>query len=110
VASIAPTTKGAPARKAYDVIEGDGNTRQIIVTTKREIWALDELMKAGALGCTPIDNPGPRWSAYVFKLKKNHGLSIQTINEAHGGPFKGTHARYVLRSTVRAVDKGASHG
>jgi hypothetical protein len=95
------------ARKEYDVIEDDGNTRRIIVTTAREIWALNELVKAGALGCTPIDNPGPRWSGYVYKLKRNHGLSIKTINEAHGGPFKGTHGRYVLRSAVRAVESEA---
>ena len=55
---------------------------------------------AGAAGCTPIDNPGPRWSHYVFKLKRVFGLRIETITEAHGGDFKGTHARYVLRSRV----------
>ena len=66
-------------------------------------------MQAGeTFGCTPIDNPGPRWSGYVYKLKRNHGLSIQTINEAHGGPFKGTHGRYVLRSTVRAAGSEAA--
>lgn len=96
--------KSTPARKLYDVIEGDGNARRIVVTTKREIWALDELAQAAAMGCTPIDNPAPRWSAYVFKLKRNHGLAIETITEPHGGNFKGHHARYVLRSTVRAVE------
>ena len=78
--------------------------RRIVVTTKREIWALDELMQAGETGCTPIDNPAPRWSGYIHKLKRNHGLSIQTNTEPHGGPFKGTHGRSVLRSTVRAVE------
>ena len=82
----------------------EGETvRRIVLTTAREIWALDELVRAGETGCTPIDNPGPRWSGYVYKLKRNHGLSIQTINEAHDGPFKGTHGRYVLRSKVKAV-------
>jgi len=109
VAAHTPRTdRHAQVRREYDVMEGDGNTRRIIVRTKREIWALDELMKAGAFGCTPIDNPGPRWSGYVYKLKRNHGLSIQTVNEAHGGPFKGTHGRYVLRSTVRAVESEAA--
>jgi hypothetical protein len=77
--------------------------RRIIVKTARKIWALDELMQAGETGCTPIDNPAPRWSGYIYKLKRNHGLSIETINEPHGGPFKGMHGRYILRSIVKAV-------
>ncbi|MCA0943379.1 hypothetical protein LCM08_00480 [Salipiger pacificus] len=56
-------------------------------------------MKAGATGCTPIETPGPRWSDYVFKLRAA-GVEIETITEAHEGPFSGTHARYVLRSRV----------
>ena len=88
--------------KLYDVWDGP-SVRRIHVTTKREAWALDELIQAGEIGCTPIDNPAPRWSGYVHKLKKNHSLSIQTITEPHGGPFKGTHGRYVLRSIVKAV-------
>lgn len=65
----------------------------------RDRWALECLMIAGAKGCTPIDRPGPRWSAYVFNLRAL-GLNIETVHEEHGGPFKGTHARYILRSTV----------
>lgn len=67
----------------------------------RDRWALESLMAAGDKGCTPIDRPGPRWSAYVFNLREL-GVRIDTNHEAHGGPFKGTHARYVLRSTVTA--------
>ena len=65
----------------------------------RDEWALRELMRAGDKGCTPIDNPGPRWSAYVFNLR-GMGFDIVTYNEPHKGRFPGTHARYVLRSTV----------
>jgi len=65
----------------------------------RDAWALLELIAAGPKGCTPIDNPGPRWSAYVFNLRRI-GLSIETQHERHKGPFAGTHARYVLRSAV----------
>jgi hypothetical protein len=56
------------------------------------------------VGCTPITTPGPRWSGYVHKLRHRHGLEIQTIDEEHGGPYAGTHARYVLRSRVEFVD------
>jgi hypothetical protein len=65
----------------------------------REAWALDNLMSRGSKGVTPIDTPGPRWSHYVFKLR-GYGLSIETIDEKHGGPFKGTHARYVLHTPL----------
>jgi hypothetical protein len=68
----------------------------------REAWALDQLIIAGDGGCTPITHPGPRWSDYVFKLRKR-GLSIETIDEKHGGPFSGLHARYVLHSPVSVI-------
>lgn len=67
----------------------------------RDRWALERLMQAGAKGCTPIDQPGPRWSAYVHALR-GLGLLIETVHEKHGGPFRGNHARYVLRSIVTA--------
>lgn len=65
----------------------------------RERWALECLMSAGITGCTSIETPGPRWSAYIFDLR-GMGLNIETINEPHDGPFAGTHARYVLHSSV----------
>lgn len=70
-----------------------------IVVSGRDRWALEALIAAGAKGCTPIDTPGPRWSGYVFNLR-NAGVPIETITEAHKGPFAGTHARYVLRASV----------
>lgn len=69
----------------------------------RDAWALRNLINAGTGGCTPIDHPGPRWSHYVFKLR-GFGFIIETVNEAHGGPFAGSHARYVLRSSVEIVN------
>ena len=71
----------------------------------RDAWALSELLKAGPRGCTPIDNPGPRWSGYVFNLKRDCGLSIETRHEPHRGEFPGTHARYVLLSAVEIVSR-----
>jgi len=64
-----------------------------------DVWALRQLLEAGDKGCTPTDNPAPRWSVYIHKLRKL-GLDIETIHEAHRGPFPGTHAGYVLRSKV----------
>lgn len=65
----------------------------------REAWALLELVEAGTSGCTPIDNPAPRWSHYVWLLR-GHGFTVETIDEPHAGPFSGTHARYVLHDNV----------
>lgn len=81
---------------SYDV-NGNRFTREI---AGRYAWALLELKKAGKKGCTPIENPAPRWSAYIHKLRHEYGLDIKTIWEAHKGPFPGNHARYVLRSDV----------
>ena len=81
----------------------EGSEPSTVACVGRDAWALLELIKAGPKGCTPIDNPGPRWSAYVFNLRQM-GLSIQTIEERHGGPFAGHHARYVLKSSVSIVD------
>jgi len=75
-------------------------TGNVTVTEKgRRAWALLHLIRAGSNGCTPIDNPGPRWSGYVHRLRGN-GFSIETVEENHGGPFSGSHARYHLRSVV----------
>lgn len=72
----------------------------------RDRWALENLINAGDAGCTPIDNPVPRWSAYVFKLR-SFGVNIETVHEEHTGPFSGTHARYVLRSEVSCPELDA---
>ena len=89
-AKLAVTARVMPDGRAFTVMG-------------RDAWALLELVKAGPKGCTPIDNPGPRWSAYVFNLKREHGLSIETRHENHKGPFPGSHARYVLASGVEIV-------
>lgn len=65
----------------------------------RNLWAMQQLARAGRKGCTPIDNPAPRWSAYVFNLRK-FGVDIETLYEIHGGNYPGIHARYVLRAQV----------
>jgi len=70
----------------------------------RRAWALRNLVSAGKSGCTPIDHPGPRWAAYVHKLRTIHNLSIETIDEKHGGTFSGNHARYVIRHQVEIIE------
>lgn len=65
---------------------------------------LDLLIKSGERGITAFDNPGPRLSDYVFKLRKA-GLTIETVWEKHSGPYAGEHGRYVLRTAVHRVSE-----
>lgn len=70
----------------------------------RMAWALDHLIAAGSSGCTPIDQPAPRWSDYIFKLRRE-GVAVETIHETHGGPYSGNHARYRLQSPVEVIER-----
>lgn len=95
-----------PRRKARVTVgDGDGDERTTVVLEGRTLWALRELLAAGADGVTPIERVGPRWSDYVFKLR-GRGINIETIREAHEGAFPGAHGRYVLRTQV-VVDEVA---
>ena len=78
-----------------------------VTVTGRDAWALDRLMKAGEAGCTPIDQPAPRWSHYIFKLRRA-GIAVETITENHGGAYAGNHARYVLRTPLTVVQREAA--
>ncbi len=97
------TDKSRWALAVFNVVNAAGVPFNIAVKG-RDRWALENLVNAGKGGCTPIEHPGPRWSAYVFKLR-NFGVDIETIHEKHEGSFSGTHARYVLHSTVTPFDK-----
>jgi hypothetical protein len=70
----------------------------------RAAWALDRLLAAGQIGCTPIDQPAPRWSHYVFLLRRD-GVDIETVHENHGGAYAGHHARYLLRTPVEIIER-----
>lgn len=89
------------------IIRRAGHNDHAIHLQGRTRWALEELIKAGPQGCTPITHPGPRWSAYVFNLRAE-GVRVQTITENHAGPFAGHHARYVLRDSVTPAGQGGA--
>jgi hypothetical protein len=76
-----------------------------ITVPGRFAWALNELVKSGASGCTPIEHPGPRWSHYVWRLRHEWGVPIETVTEGHAGPYAGSHARYVLRAPVTILEQ-----
>jgi hypothetical protein len=104
-------TKSEWGRAAFILHDNPAEPARIVLHG-RDRWALECLIAAGDRGCTPIAPPGPRWSAYVFKLREV-GVQIEKRSEPHGGPFRGHHARYVLRSTVTRApvadaDRGAA--
>lgn len=86
------------------VVIGEGDAAQTLAFEGRQAWALGCLVDAGEKGATPITHPGPRWSSYVHKLRRI-GVVVETVTEKHGCPFRGDHARYVLRSTVRVIGR-----
>jgi hypothetical protein len=45
-----------------------------------------------------------RVSDSIFKLRRHHGLGIETERVGHGGIFAGEHAIYRLSSPVRVVE------
>ena len=75
---------------------------QLKIIKGRDARALSELISGGLVGVTPIERLAPRWSHYVHKLGRA-GIHVETIEEKHGGAYAGTHARYVLRSSVRVI-------
>jgi len=89
--------------EALFTIHREENEPLQILVKGRDRWALECLIAAGRKGCTPIDTPGPRWSAYVHNLR-TLGVPIETLHESHGGPFAGSHARYVLKAAVTRSD------
>ena len=83
-------------------IEGQLCEREI---KGRYAWTLGKLIDAGESGVTPIERPAPRWSHYVDILRDREGLDIVTLEERHGGAFRGWHGRYVLRSIVKVIER-----
>lgn len=105
--SIARIARAKKAGTSYCVAPSTGEPFRIVVSG-RVRWALDRLRAAGPDGCTPIDNPAPRWAAYVHRLR-GMGVQIETVTEPHSGGFPGHHARDVLRSgAVRWAKGGAA--
>jgi hypothetical protein len=99
-AQIIAQAEGHAKRAGLYRVTPEGGEPFTIEAKGREAWALDRLRFAGPKGCTPITEPAPRWSAYIHKLR-GQGVPIETVTEPHGGPYSGTHGRYVLRADVR---------
>ena len=86
--------------RAYQVEPDHGGPAFTVYLRGRQAWALDRLAEAGPKGCTPKDEPAPRWSSYVHILR-GHGVPILTHRRRHGGAFPGVHGVYTLAARVR---------
>ena len=82
---------------AYQLIHADGH-RTVLTINGRDEWALQQLLRTGSKGCTPKDNPAPRWSGYVFNLRRM-GIDIETVHERHGGDVQSP--RHAGRDQLR---------
>jgi hypothetical protein len=87
--------------RPYKLVHQDG-AEQIHRLTGRVEDTLLKLLEAGHDGMTTLENPAPRVSDYVFKLRKR-GFVIETLAEPHSGAFPGHHGRYILRSRVERL-------
>jgi hypothetical protein len=88
----------SPRRGKRRVVHAIGPAGQIALCGQ-EARALEALVARGAAGVTSqeVASWAYRLGAYIFDLRHDHGLTIETIREEHDG---GWHARYVLRSPV----------
>jgi hypothetical protein len=89
---------------ALKVQIGSSDDAPIKTFRGRDAWALNELLQAGDRGITTFQNPAPRLSHYLHKIRRQ-GVVIDTIFEAHAGAYKGRHGRYVLRSTILVLER-----
>lgn len=78
-------------------------TRKLLIIKGRLAWCLRELLSAGDEGITAYGKQTPHVSDYIRRLRKSHGLEIETKREKHGGIYPGVHARYRLKSEVQVV-------
>ncbi|WP_206365610.1 winged helix domain-containing protein [Sphingomonas sp. AAP5] len=95
-------TYNAPPRHRKRVVHAIGPAGPIAVTGQ-EARALEALIESGAAGVTSLEvsSWAYRLGAYIFDLRHDYGLSIDTLREEHDD---GWHARYVLRTPVVIAD------
>ena len=92
-------------RRTFRVFEPDGSCR-LVTVIGRDAWMLGKLVEAGPKGCTTLEQPAPRTSHYIWKLRHTYGIAIASIEEEHGGTFAGRHVRYTLQQRVEFADEG----
>lgn len=84
--------------RSFIVLTDEGERRISVMGRFR--WALEQMIAAGDAGCTPLHSPAPRWSHYIWRLRHDYGVPIESIEKRHGGQFPGRHVAYKLRCKV----------
>lgn len=95
---------------SFELTTPDGETRRFS-TCGRFAMTLRALIAAGPAGVTSLSlaqSWAIRTSHYIYRLRRDHGLLIETQMEEHGGPYSGNHARYILRDRVRVLGEDHS--
>ncbi|MDJ0613983.1 MAG: hypothetical protein QNJ29_09920 [Rhizobiaceae bacterium] len=84
------------------------NNEREIVLSGRPLWCMEQLLKAGSKGITSLENPAPRLSGYIHRLRSEYDVLISTEHETHGGEWARNHARYRLESQVEILKEVAA--
>jgi len=94
-----------PRRSKRRVVHAIGPAGQMALYGQ-DARALEALVARGAAGVTSLEvaSWAYRLGAYIFDLRHDYGLSIETVREEHEG---GWHARYVLHTPVIIAAVGA---
>ncbi len=94
------------ARLTVKAAKNSPDEREEFITTGQTARALVALHDAGTKGVTALEvsSWAYRFGAYVFDLRHDHGLNIETLREDHSGPAgPGWHGRYVLHTPVEIL-------
>jgi hypothetical protein len=87
-------------KKRFMVFDREGGAPRTVELVGRFAWAMGQLIDARSKGITTLENPAPRLSGYIHRLRHSWGIPIASEDEQHDGPYAGRHVRY--RLSVRA--------
>jgi hypothetical protein len=103
IISTGERPKRGRVRRTFRVFDGD--QLRLVTVIGRDAWMLGKLVEADSKGCTTLEQPAPRTSHYIWKLRHTYGIAIASIEEEHGGTYAGRHVRYILQQRVEFADE-----
>lgn len=92
--------KGRLCVKAKALLDGENYTFTVQGKTARTLLALIKASNRGITALELSNTWAVRLSAYIFNLRRNNGLDIETLEEPHPD---GWHGRYVLKTPVKTL-------
>lgn len=105
--TLGHSPKNIKKRRRVHARVDDESCPRTIAPFGRDGQTLEAFVASNGKGITSQDVGGwaVRLSHYVFKLRTVYGLTIETVEEEHGGEFPGKHGRYFLRSNVTLLEE-----